>query len=250
MYSEEEPGVCGSPPEQGSGLPVTHPDDDVVQQSRVNGKDVRILLDMGASTNMIKPGLAGTVLLSRRLQAQRFNGTLTPLTDVKHVEAPVSMDGYFFRMMEFVEWKLSESHDFWKTVVEEFNPQVNWQMDEVLITERMQFTDVDGPTFTNTLNTGEYEQVFRVKLQIVPDLEAIPEPIRKVVAEEFKDVFPEQLPDGLTPMDEVNFELALKKGAQPSTRAPFRMSKMEQDAFEEFGKDKFRKGWIEVSNSP
>ncbi|POM80944.1 Reverse transcriptase-rnase h-integrase [Phytophthora palmivora] len=28
------------------------------------------------------------------------------------------------------------------------------------------------------------------------------------------------------------------------------MSKMEQDAFEEFVKDKLRKGWIEVSNSP
>ncbi|POM61410.1 polyprotein [Phytophthora palmivora] len=117
----------------------------------------------------------------------------------------------------------------------------------------MQFMDVDRPTFTNTLNAGEYEQVFKVKLQIVPDLEVIPEPIRKVVAEEFKDVFPEQLPDGLPPMREVNFELTLKEGAQPSTRAlraPFRMSKMEQDAFEEFVKDKLRKGWIEVSNSP
>ncbi|POM77209.1 Hypothetical protein PHPALM_5440 [Phytophthora palmivora] len=135
MNSEEESGVCGSPPEQESGLPVTHPEDDVVKQGsrptssvptdvkvnavkserksslfikkgRVNGKDVRILLDTGASTNMIKPGLASTVLLSRSLQAQRFDVTLTPLTDVKQVEAPVSMDGYFFPTMEFVEWKL------------------------------------------------------------------------------------------------------------------------------------------------
>ncbi|POM69824.1 Pol protein [Phytophthora palmivora] len=273
--------LCGSPPEQESGLPVPHPEDDVVKQGsrptscvptdvkvnavkserknnifikkgRVNGKDVRILLDMGASTNRIKPGLASTVLLSRRLQAQRFDGTLTPLTDVKHVEAPVSMDGHFFPTMEFVEWKLSESHDiiFGKPWFEGFNPQVNWQTEEVVIPERMQFMVVDGHTFTNTLNAGECEQVFRVKLQIVPDLEVIPELIRKVVAEEFKDVFPEQLPDGLPPMREVNFELTLKKGAQPSTRAPFRMSKMEQDAFEEFVKDKLRKGWIEVSNSP
>ncbi|POM67648.1 Hypothetical protein PHPALM_16314 [Phytophthora palmivora] len=80
-----------------------------IKKGRVNGKDVRILLDTGASTNMIKPGLASTVLLSRRLQAQRFDGTLTPLTDVKQVESPVSMDGYFFPTMEFVEWKLSES---------------------------------------------------------------------------------------------------------------------------------------------
>ncbi|OWY97705.1 Retroelement pol Polyprotein [Phytophthora megakarya] len=223
-----------------------------IKKGRVIGKDVRIWLDTGASTNMIKPGLASTVLLSRRLQAQRFDGTLTPPTDVKHVEAPVSMDGYFFPTMEFVEWKLSESHDviFGEPGFEEFNPQVIWQTEEVTIPERMQFMDVDGPTFTQQLNAGEYEQVYRVKLQIEPDLDGIPGPIRKVVTEEFKDVFPEQLPDGLPPMREVNFELTLKKGAQPSTRAPFRMSKMEQDAFEEFVKDKLQKGWIEVSNSP
>ncbi|POM79630.1 Retroelement pol Polyprotein, partial [Phytophthora palmivora] len=162
------------------------------------------------------------------------------------------MDGYFFPTMEFVEWKLSESHDvkFGKLWFEEFNPQVNWQTELVVIPERMQFMDVGGPTFTNTLNAGEYEQVFRVTLMYACSSHFPCLPIRKVVAEEFKDVFPEQLPNGLPPMREVNFELTLKKGAQPSTRAPFRMSKMEQDAFEEFVKDKLRKGWIEVSNSP
>ncbi|KAF4039828.1 hypothetical protein GN244_ATG07984 [Phytophthora infestans] len=62
-----------------------------IKKGRINGRDVRILLDTGASTNMIKPGMASNVLLSRRLQAQRFDGTLTPATDVKHVEAPILM---------------------------------------------------------------------------------------------------------------------------------------------------------------
>ncbi|OWZ17152.1 hypothetical protein PHMEG_0008945 [Phytophthora megakarya] len=82
-----------------------------IKKGRVNVEYVRILLDTGVSTNMIKLGLASAVLLSRRFQAQRFDGTLTPPTDVKHVEAPVSMGEYFFPTMEFVEWKLSESHD-------------------------------------------------------------------------------------------------------------------------------------------
>ncbi|GMF28550.1 unnamed protein product [Phytophthora fragariaefolia] len=86
----------------------------------------------------------------------------------------------------------------------------------------MQFVDIDGPSFSHNLKEGEYEQVFRVK----------------------------QLPDGLPPMREVNFEVTLKKGAKPSSGAPFRSSKMEQDAFEKFVKDKLKKGWIEVSNSP
>ncbi|OWZ03763.1 Retroelement pol Polyprotein [Phytophthora megakarya] len=182
------------------------------KEGRVNGKDVRILSDTGASTNMIKPGLASTVLLSRRLQAHRFDETLTPPTDVKNVEVPATMDGYFFPTMEFVEWKLSESHDviFGKPWFEEFNPQLNWQTEEVTIPERMQFMDVDGPTFAQQLNAGEYEQMYRVKLQIEPALDGIPGPIRKVVTDEFKDVFPEQLQDGLPPMREGNFDFTLK----------------------------------------
>ncbi|OWZ12754.1 DNA binding protein, partial [Phytophthora megakarya] len=154
-----------------------------IKKGRINGKDVRIWLDTGASTNMIKSGLASTVLLSRHLQAQRFNGTLTTPTDVKHVETPVSMDDYFFPTMEFVEWKLSESHDviFGKLWFEEINPQVNWQTEEVTIPKRMQFMDVNGPTFTQQLNAGEYEQVYRVKLQIDTDLDGGSRPIRKVV---------------------------------------------------------------------
>ncbi|KAG6610912.1 Retroelement pol Polyprotein [Phytophthora cinnamomi] len=162
------------------------------------------------------------------------------------------MDGYFFPAIEFVEWKLPESHDviLGKPWFKDYNPQVDWQKEEVVIPDRMQFIDVDAPSFSHNLKEGEYEQVFRVKIQLVLEVKGIPEPIFNVVGKEYKDVFPEQLPDGLPPMREVNFEVRLKKGAQPSSRAPFRMSKMEQDSFEEFVKDKLKKGWIEVSNSP
>ncbi|KAE9315814.1 hypothetical protein PR003_g18892 [Phytophthora rubi] len=279
MQPDMEPGVCDSPPEQDAELhsmqPVElaqqgsqptsttetvkvnavksdHKSNLFIKKGRINGRDVRILLDTGASTNMITPGLASNVLLSRRLRAQRFDGTLTPAKDVRHVEAPVSMDGYFFLAMEFVEWKLPESHDviFGKPWFKDHNPQVNWQTEEVVIPDRMQFVDVDGPSFSHNMKQGEYEQVFRVKVLLQPDVDGIPEPIFNVVGKEFKDVFPEQLPDGLPPTREVSFEVTLKKGAQPSSRAPFRMSKVEQDAFEEFVKDKLKKGWIKVLNSP
>ena len=68
--------------------------------------------------------------------------------------------------------------------------------------------------------------------------------------QEFADVFPEQLPDALPPLRDVNFELQMKPDAKPSTRAPFRLSKMEQVALSEFVDENLRKGWIEVSNSP
>ncbi|KAG6584537.1 Retroelement pol Polyprotein [Phytophthora cinnamomi] len=154
MQPELESGVCGSPPDQETELHEKQRVELVQQGSqptsttetlkvnavksdrtsnlfirkgRINGRDVRILLDTGASTNMIMPGLASNVLLSRRLQAQCFDGTLTPATDAKHVEAPVTMDGYFFPAIEFVEWKLPESHDviLVKPWFKDYNPQVN-----------------------------------------------------------------------------------------------------------------------------
>ncbi|KAG6613497.1 Retroelement pol Polyprotein [Phytophthora cinnamomi] len=247
MQPELESGVCGSPPEQEAELHEKKPVKLVKQGSQPTSTTETLKVNAVKSER-----LASNVLLSRRLQAQRFDGTLTPATDVKHVEAPVSMDGYFFSAIESVERKLPESHDviLGKPWFKDYNPQVDWQKEEVVIPDRMQFIDVDAPSFSHNLKEGEYEQVFRVKIQLVPEVEGIPEPIFNVVGKEFNDMFPEQLPDGLPPMREVNFEVTLKKGAQPSFRAPFSMSKMEQDAFEEFVKDKLKKGWIEESNSP
>ncbi|GMF31971.1 unnamed protein product [Phytophthora fragariaefolia] len=199
-------GVCGSPPEQEAEFQAMQP---------------VTLVQYGSQPT----SLASNVLWARLIQAQRFDGTLTPVTDVKHVEAPVSMDGYFFLATEFGEWKLLDSHDdiFGKPWFQNYNPQVNWQMEEVVITDRMQFVDIDGPSFSHNLKKGEYKQVFRVKVQLVPEVYGIPEPIFKVVGEYFKDVFPEQLPDGLRLMREFNFEVALKK---PSSRVPLRLSKI------------------------
>ena len=42
----------------------------------------------------------------------------------------------------------------------------------------------------------------------------------------------------------------MKLDAVPSSRAPFRLSKVEQEALQKFVDENSRKGWIEVSNSP
>ena len=42
----------------------------------------------------------------------------------------------------------------------------------------------------------------------------------------------------------------MKPDAVPSNRAPFRLSKVEQDALDMFVAEKLKKGWIEISESP
>ncbi|GMF28549.1 unnamed protein product [Phytophthora fragariaefolia] len=94
MLPNLDSGVCGSPPEQEAELHAMHQVTLVqhgsqptrtteslkvkavksesksnlfIKKGRINGRDVRILLDTGASTNMITPGLASNVLLARRI---------------------------------------------------------------------------------------------------------------------------------------------------------------------------------------
>ena len=54
----------------------------------------------------------------------------------------------------------------------------------------------------------------------------------------------------MPPTRSVNYELQMKPDAEPSFRAPFRLSKVEQDGLQQFVEENIRKGWIEVSNSP
>ena len=88
-----------------------------------------------------------------------------------------------------------------------------------------------------------------VKVSSVLKPEDIPEELIPVL-EEFGSVFPEKLPDGLPPQRLVEFEMEMKPEAIPSSRAPFRLSKTEQDALEIFIKENLKKEWIEVSISP
>ncbi|CAK4682375.1 unnamed protein product, partial [Aphanomyces euteiches] len=50
--------------------------------------------------------------------------------------------------------------------------------------------------------------------------------------EEFKDVFPAEVPDQLPPKRAVQFDLQLKSDAKPQNRAPFRLAKVEQAALD------------------
>nr|CCA25052.1 retrotransposon protein putative [Albugo laibachii Nc14] len=73
---------------------------------------------------------------------------------------------------------------------------------------------------------------------------------QQLVLNEFPDVFPDKLPDKLPPARSINFELQIKVDAQPKSKGIYRLSKTEQDALEAIVREKLRKGWIKLSNSP
>ncbi|KAE9335761.1 hypothetical protein PF008_g13339 [Phytophthora fragariae] len=108
---------------------------------------------------------------------------------------------------------------------------------------------ISDTTFEKNLRLGSYEEVYRVKVSASAASEVVPGFLESLLAE-YADVFPTELPDDLPKERAVEFELTMKPGAQPSSRAPFRLSRTEQDALDVFVRELLHKGLLEVSDSP
>ncbi|KAF1326243.1 Retroelement pol polyprotein, partial [Globisporangium splendens] len=222
-----------------------------VVNGRVDGNDVRILIDSGASTNLIQRGLVKKVLNTAVIEAQGFDGRRTK-KQVNEVEASCQVQDKKFEAMQFTEWDLPNSHDviFGQPWFVKHNPIIDWRKQTFALPEDTSVHERSGSEICSKIKNAEYEELFVVKVSAVNDISPVVPPELKPVIDRFADCFPELLPDGLPPERAVNFELQPKPDAVPSSRPPFRLSKTEQDALEEFVRDNVKKGWIEVSNSP
>ncbi|KAF1319537.1 Retroelement pol polyprotein, partial [Globisporangium splendens] len=259
------------------------------KKGSIGDREVTILLDCGASANMIRPGLASKVIYVRQGRLQSFDGTLTTLLDISTVEASVAMKEGKFQDVRFTESDLAPEHDviFGLPWFRQFDPKVSWETHEFTV-EAIQSTPVaieesEGPSssteqqrvavrnklhndlhltvarrpgafpsstkLTRRLDANRFAELFVVKVSAVMDMEDVPEYLKPLV-KEFDHVFPERLPEGLPPERLVQVQVEMKPDTMPSSRAPFRLSKTEQEALDVFINENLKKGWIEVSNSP
>ncbi|KAF1314306.1 Retroelement pol polyprotein, partial [Globisporangium splendens] len=234
-----------------NAVEITRKSNLFVVDGRVDGNDVRILIDSGASTNLIQRGLVKKVLNTAVIEAQGFDGRRTK-KQVNEVEASCQVQDKKFEAMQFTEWDLPNSHDviFGQPWFVEHNPIIDWRMQTIQLPKDTSVCERSGSEICSKLKNAEYEELFVVKVSAVDNTSPAVPPELKPVIDRFADCFPEKLPDGLPPERAVNFELQPKPDAVPSSRPPFRLSKTEQDALEEFVRDNVKKGWIEVSNSP
>lgn len=217
----------------------------------LDGRPVKIMLDSGASNNVIRPGIAKKIVKVAATKVERFDGTLTATKLIRRCKGDVTMGNYEFKDLEFTEWELPPSHDiiFGKPWFTKYQPQVNWRTHEVELPQVNSPLLVSGSNFRSKLRNGEYCEVFKVKVNAVKEDKPVP-PIIQDLIEEFKDVFPEKLPDTLPPQRRVQFDLKMKSDATPSARAPFRLSKTEEEALDAFIQETLKKNWIELSDSP
>ncbi|OWZ07788.1 Retroelement [Phytophthora megakarya] len=225
----------------------------------INGYSLLALIDCGANHNLLRPGIACGPAKEHVTSVESFDGSVRRDVRLGEVTATVTMGGMVCSEVTFTEYELPASHDviLGKPWLTKFNPRINWQTNEMKIASSLfAFPDISAAYFDVPITTEDtrlHEFVaaphdfnfYHVKVTAAEEDGEHSEKIKRLL-DEFKDVFPAVLP----PERSVEFELNLEADARPSSRAPFRLSKTEQEALQGFVDDLLEKQWIEISDSP
>ena len=82
----------------------------LIRDGVIEDKSVKISTDSGASTDLIKPGLASKVLSKKKVHARRFYGTWILSQHTKEVHHTIRIEGVNFPKMHFTILELPKTH--------------------------------------------------------------------------------------------------------------------------------------------
>lgn len=223
----------------------------VIKKGYLDGRPVRILLDSGATDNLIRPHLVSwDVLKTKQVKMVGFDGLARPATEATDCIASVDfvsdLPGEGFTTV-FTTWDLGPKNFdviLGKPWFHDFNPVIDWRSHAIVSIDRRQ----DLPTYDRQPAPWAKE-AYVLKVSEVPPLHEPPAEV-KAMLDEFADVLPTELPDELPPSRVVDFEMKMKPDARPQNTHGVRMAKIEQDAVASFIAKLEKKGWIELSASP
>ena len=226
----------------------------MIKTGIVYGQQVRILIDSGADHNVIKSSIAPPqrkynpkVLTTVR----RFDGSIIK-QKCRILTETISFDSFVFDNVEFTEWPLNQTFDIilGQPWLRRFNPVIDWRTSTISfpIPPLTETRCVEQNEFQKKLKSGQYEELYLLQASKEDKTGIIPNKIA-VLLHEFKDIFPEKLPDALPPRRCIEHAITLKADAKPRKGHPFRLSKMENDALDKYVEELLSKNWIEESDS-
>ncbi|CEG40177.1 retroelement pol polyprotein [Plasmopara halstedii] len=192
----------------------------------IGGKQVKELIDSGADHNIIRPHLGQNLYQRRTVRVMRFDGSSTD---------KIKMEGQVYKDVVLTEWELTEQQDIilGKPWLVQYNPRIDWRTHTIELPTFL--APVESEEFKERVNQGYYAKVYSMSIK-KKETEPVPAPIHQVL-DEFPQVSPDQLPDVLLWRQDIRHEILLKQDAKPSTGAPFRLSKVEQEALDNFVDD-------------
>ncbi|XP_075103854.1 uncharacterized protein LOC142178413 [Nicotiana tabacum] len=211
-------------------LPRVRPRESLFIDAKLNGKDVRIMVDTSTTHNFVTEERArelGLVFLSR----DTLTKTVNSLPTTVHGFAPnmhIDLGGWQgladFTVAPMDVFDIILGLDFWFEI-------------NALIAPRFKKGE---PTFLATL-TGIVEN----SLEAV----ALPPCIEQVL-EDNKDVIPQELPKQFPPRREIDHQIELVPGVKPLAMLPYRMAPPELEELRKQLKELLEPGHIRPSKAP
>jgi hypothetical protein len=106
------------------------------------------------------------------------------------------------------------------------------------------------PSIHNALSRGHSITSTELSLAIEAEVDPRLEHIRRRTLQDFKNVFPDELPPGLPPQREVDHRIELYPGTNPPSRPTFRLSAVELEELKKQLEELTKAGFIRPSKSP
>uniref|UniRef100_A0AAV1USU7 Uncharacterized protein n=1 Tax=Peronospora matthiolae TaxID=2874970 RepID=A0AAV1USU7_9STRA len=213
----------------------------------VIGKNCRLLIDCGATHNVLKPKIYDGQRKPVTVHVTTFNGDKVT-APTRELKTSVQMDGVQFNDVAFTEWKTSSAYDriLGQPWLQNMNPIIDWT--EQTISYRQQ---APYAYLADDLTDKEAQQVYAKLCSVEvtrPMVTMLPPGVEQLI-HEFVDLFPASLPTGLPPVRDVEHAVIVKPGARPTSRPPFRMAPVEKVALSKFVDELLAKKWKQVSSS-
>lgn len=252
------------------------PSTPILKKVQISGRECLMLIDSGASHCLLSGrGFDTSVMPTTTLVARGFDGQGQRRT-VPTSELEVRCEDSVV-IVPFVFWPIAYDYDgiLGRPWLEASNPRIDWVNRSLSWPPTPDPDDPESPepemlgldaavavfspnglkplevsleAFRTRLLNHEYLEVFRLVLETG----VLPKPTPRQVVEllnEFDDVFPPALPPELPPEREVQHDITLKPGAVPSSRAPFRHARVEEEALKALVEELLGRNNIEESNS-
>jgi len=241
----------------------------------IQGHRMKIMIDSGASRNFISSRIVDKYHLPNRKQHHETkivmaDGHVGPCA-LYVPDAHVKIGDYEDNMALFICQLSGYDVLLGKTWLEKWNPSIDWRSNEVSFqqdnkrvsfiakkprkyeTGRVKAVSVQITTITveELLKEVEDGEVFLLFVnETSPDTkEEQPEELKSLL-EEYKDVFPKDLPPGLPPSRTVDHKIDIIPGSEPPSKPTYRLSQPELDELKKQLDEFITKGFIQPSKSP
>lgn len=241
----------------------------VTDNSRCN-----ILVDSGCEEVVISKSYADKLQLTREktnLSAELWDRTLVPMDicsqnlNIRIGKATINVRPYI------VDW-IAYDLILGKAWLSEANPLINWKLNRILLREGDRLLTLDAEyrkhgdaRLTYMLTSKQFARLTRKQKSAIYHVVVKPfkeelkrtgegpeEKDRNVeqLLEEYKDVFPQELPKGLPPERSVEMTINLETDAKPKMGPIYKLSRLELQEMQKQIEEALSQGFIRPSISP